>query len=188
MNNTENLTIATIAKKDVIAAGSEFLNTLPKNFPFFCFFWFSSNVNKNAGIPIVNALPSDTWFGSSGYCIAKIIEYIDNNNENIFLYVNNEADFVILLIFFLPSYTISLIFPKSESSNTTCAVSLAASAPEPIAIEQSDSFIAKISFTPSPVIATFNPNSFKALIISFFCSGFTLPKIVYFFTALLISS
>ena len=82
----------------------------------------------------------------------------------------------------------SLILPKSESSNTTCAVSLATSAPDPIAIEQSDSFIANMSFTPSPVIATFNPSSFKALMICFFCSGFTLPKMVYFFTAFFISS
>ena len=56
----------------------------------------------------------------------------------------------------------SLILPKSESSNTTCAVSLATSAPDPIAIEQSDSFIANMSFT--------------------------LPKTVYFFTAFFISS
>ena len=81
-----------------------------------------------------------------------------------------------------------LIFPKSESSNTTCAVSLAASAPEPIAIEQSASFIAKISFTPSPVIATFKPVSFKAFIICLFCSGLTLPKTTYFFTAFRISA
>ena len=103
MNNIENPTIATIARNDVIAAGSESVKTFLKKSPFCCFFWFSSNVNKNAGIPIVNALPKETWFGSSGYCIAKTIEYIESNNENIFLYVNNEADLVILLIFFLPS-------------------------------------------------------------------------------------
>ena len=80
------------------------------------------------------------------------------------------------------------IVPKSESSNTTCDAFLAASDPEPTEIEQSASFIAKISFTPSPVIATFNPNSFKALIICLFCSGLTLPKILYFSTALCISS
>ena len=48
------------AKNDVIAAGSEFLNTFLKKLPFCCFFWFSSNVNKNAGIPIIKALPKDT--------------------------------------------------------------------------------------------------------------------------------
>ena len=80
------------------------------------------------------------------------------------------------------------IVPKSESSNTTCEAFLAASDPEPTEIEQSASFIAKMSFTPSPVIATFNPCSFKALIICLFCSGLTLPKTIYFFIAFCISA
>ena len=97
------------------------------------------------------------------------------------------ADLVILLIFLLPSETIFFIWAKSESIKTTFEASLAASLPVPIAIEQSASFIAKISLTPSPVIATFKLSDFKLLIICFFCSGLTLPKTVYFLTTSSIS-
>ena len=53
---------------------------------------------------------------------------------------------------------------------------------------QSLSLRAKTSFTPSPVIATVWPLSLSDFIISLFCSGFTLPNIVYLSTALFISS
>ena len=45
-----------------------------------------------------------------------------------------------------------------------------------------------MSFTPSPVIATVCPSSFKASIITSFCSGVTRPKIVYSLVTCLTSS
>ena len=52
-----------------------------------------------------------------------------------------------------------------------------------MAIEQSASFKAKISFTPSPVMATVFPVDLRALTKMAFCSGVTLPKTVYLFAA-----
>ena len=53
-----------------------------------------------------------------------------------------------------PSVTTCVICPKSESNKTTCATWVAASLPEAMAMLQSALFMAKISLTPSPVIAT----------------------------------
>ena len=84
-----------------------------------------------------------------------------------------------LLTTLRPSSTTAGIFPKSDSSSTSCEACTAASLPEAMATEQSDSFIARISLTPSPVMATVCPASFSALTKSFFCSGETRPKTVY---------
>ena len=54
-----------------------------------------------------------------------------------------------------------------------------ASLPEATEIAQSASFIAKISFTPSPVIATVLPACLIERIKSAFCSGVTRPNTVY---------
>ena len=55
-------------------------------------------------------------------------------------------------------------------------------------MEQSASFNAKISLTPSPVMATVLPKSFNVLMINFFCSGDTLPNtVVPFLTSLMTS-
>ena len=65
------------------------------------------------------------------------------------------------------------------SNKTRLATLLHACEPEPIAIEQSASFNAITSFTPSPVMATVLFLLFKANTSSFFCSGVTRPKIEY---------
>ena len=85
-----------------------------------------------------------------------------------------------LLITRLPSLTMLGIEAKLLSSMMILLALLVASAPLAIAIEQSDSLNAKISFTPSPVMATFLPDLRMALIRRHFCSGVTLPKTLYF--------
>ena len=55
-----------------------------------------------------------------------------------------------------------------------------ASLPDATVIEQSDSFIARISLTPSPVMATVCPAFFNALTRMAFCSGVTRPNTLYF--------
>ena len=82
-----------------------------------------------------------------------------------------------------PSMTTAGILLKSLSSSTSCATCEAASLPDAIAMLQSASFNARISFTPSPVIATVFPCSFNACTRRRFCSGVTLPNTVYFFAA-----
>ena len=59
-----------------------------------------------------------------------------------------------LLITRRPSATTAGMDAKFESISTIFATCRAASLPEAIAIEQSASFSASTSFTPSPVIAT----------------------------------
>ncbi len=59
-----------------------------------------------------------------------------------------------LLITRLPSDTTLGILAKLESIKTKCDTLRAASEPDAIAIEVSASLNAKISLTPSPVIAT----------------------------------
>ena len=93
-----------------------------------------------------------------------------------------------LLITLRPSLTTSGRAENDESSETRCDTFLAASDPEAIAIEQSATRSAKISLTPSPVIATVCPSSFKLAIITSFCSGVTRPKITYSLVMCLTSS
>ena len=78
----------------------------------------------------------------------------------------------------LPSFKISGKLSIFESRSTNWLTFLAASAPFAIAIEQSLSFKARQSFTPSPVIPTKWPLSLRAVTIFFFWSGLTLPKIL----------
>lgn len=87
----------------------------------------------------------------------------------------------------LHSNTTYGIRPKSESKSTVCAACAAASLPDAIAILQSASFIASISFTPSPVMATVCFCFWSALTMSCFCLGVTLPNTVYLSTASVIS-
>ena len=81
----------------------------------------------------------------------------------------------------LPRWTASS--PKSESSKTTCAIFLVASFPDSIAILQSAVLRARISLTPSPVMATLCPFACKPSTRLFFCSGVTRPKTVYWLAA-----
>ncbi len=63
-----------------------------------------------------------------------------------------------------------------QSSSTRLATCRAASLPEAMAMEQSASFSAGMSLTPSPVMATVCPASFSARTISRFSWGVTRPK------------
>lgn len=83
-----------------------------------------------------------------------------------------------LLIDWRPSSIMLGTAEKSESRRTSLALRRAASEPSPIAMEQSASFMAKISLTPSPVIATVRPCLFRAEMSCFFCEGVTRVKIL----------
>ena len=67
---------------------------------------------------------------------------------------------------------------KSEFKRTILLARRAASEPSPIARLTSASFMARISLTPSPVIATVFPCFLRALIRDFFSDGVTLVKIL----------
>lgn len=66
--------------------------------------------------------------------------------------------------------------PKSESRRTILAERRAASAPSPMARLTSASFMANISLTPSPVMATVLPCFLKASMSCFFWAGLTRVK------------
>lgn len=89
-----------------------------------------------------------------------------------------------LLIDWRPSSIIEGTESKSEFRRTSFEARRAASLPSPIASETSASFMAKISLTPSPVMATVFPCFLKALMSSFFWSGLTRVKMLYSLTNL----
>ena len=68
--------------------------------------------------------------------------------------INKDELLSTLLIVLRPSATTSGIDAKSLLTSTSCEIFLAASLPDDIATEQSASFRARTSFTPSPIIAT----------------------------------
>ena len=86
--------------------------------------------------------------------IVSTAENSASSKEKMFFTRNRLADRWILFTTRLPSHTTSGIWAKSESSRTTWAAWAAASLPEAMATLQSASFMARISLTPSPVIAT----------------------------------
>ena len=73
---------------------------------------------------------------------------------------------------------------KPESRRTSLALRLAASEPSPMAILTSASFIARMSLTPSPVMATVLPCFLRASMRCFFSVGLTRVKMVYSLTSL----
>ena len=105
-----------------------------------------------------------------------ITEIKVNKTANIVLTKKSEHVLCKLLTTRRPSATTSGSAEKLELIETRCATFLAASEPEPIAIEQSATFRAKMSLTPSPVIATTWPASLSDSMIVCFCSGETRPK------------
>ena len=74
---------------------------------------------------------------------------------------------------------------KPEFRRTNLDARRAASEPSPIAIETSDSFMANISLTPAPVMATVLACFLRASMRCFFSVGLTRVKIVYSLTNLL---
>ena len=92
---------------------------------------------------------------------------------------NSDDDLCTLFTTLLPSSTTFGIEAKLESNKTKWATFFVASEPPDIAIEQSAFFIAKISLTPSPVIATTFCLFFNDLTKAAFCSGVTRPNTVY---------
>ena len=166
----------------VIAAGKDFFNILEK-IDLDIADVLDSNANKNDGVPTVNALINISCLGLNGSDIPKNIDITIKIAEYIVL-TKNKLDVVwILFIARRPSNTASFKDEKLESIRINCEIFLAAELPDATEIEQSDSFKAKISLTPSPIIETLCPFIFIAIIISLFLSGVTRAKIEYLFTA-----
>ena len=88
-----------------------------------------------------------------------------------------------LLMDWRPSSIILGTAEKSDFKRTSLADLLAASEPSPMAMEQSASFMANISLTPSPVIATVLPCFLRARTRDFFWAGLTRVKILCFLTS-----
>ena len=86
--------------------------------------------------------------------MAETAENSAISREKIFFTRNRLAERWILFTTCRPSDTTLGIRAKSESRRTTCAACVAASLPEAMATLQSASFMARMSFTPSPVMAT----------------------------------
>ena len=106
------------------------------------------------------------------------IEIIASRQINMFFITYKDADCWMLLTTLLPCATTLGSELKLLSVKTMWATFLAESAPLATVIAQSESFIAKISLTPSPVIATVCPALFIALTRTAFWSGVTRPKTV----------
>ncbi len=159
-------------------AGKALMNTFVKKCPLIRSF-VGSSASKKPGTPIVNPVTREICEGSRGYVNIKTAEKTAISSEKIFLTKNRLADRWMLLTTCLPSSTTFGMCTKSESSRTTCATCAVASLPDAIATLQSASFIAKISLTPSPVIATVCPFFCKADTKACFCFGVTRPKTVF---------
>ena len=89
----------------------------------------------------------------------------------------NEAVLVILPITRRPSATTAGSELKSRSNRTICAACSVASAPPPMAMEQSAALSEGMSFTPSPVMATLCPSALSASTKICFRAGVSRPKI-----------
>ena len=176
-NTLPHITIANTAMTSVNPPGNAFISTFLRKSPLILCL-LGSSANKNPGIPIVNILTNEICAGSSGYVNINTAESTDKSSENMFFTRNRLAERSILFTTLLPSYTRSGICAKSESKSTTCAACAVASLPDAIATLQSASFIANISLTPSPVIATVCPLFCNAFTSSCFCFGVTRPKTV----------
>ena len=134
---------------------------------------------KKEGAPITSTSRSSMLLGMNGYACRIIIKIVASTAVNSVFIRYSEAEFFMLLITRLPSATTLGMLPKLLSISTRWLTFLAASLPEATEIAQSASFSAKMSFTPSPVIATVLPSVLIARTKMAFCSGVTLPKTVY---------
>ena len=173
-----NTNIAITFNVNIIAPGKALVIRFGKNLPWIGSL-FGCKDRKNAGIPITQVSSNNTWFVLKGYCVCKIKQNTDRNMVNNVFIKNNELLFWMLLITLRPSATTLGMLAKFESIKTKWLTFLVASLPLAIAIEQSASFKARMSLTPSPVMATLCPLFLSALTSIIFCSGETLPKTVY---------
>ena len=100
-----------------------------------------------------------------------------------------ETNFLIFEKIILPSSTAFTIVAKLSSTKIIFAVSFATSVPViPIEIPISAFLIAGASFTPSPVIATISPFSWRAFTSCTLFCGDTLAKTLFSLAIFLISS
>src|SRR5699024_5386632 len=143
----------------------------------------SSIPKAKAGKLSVTKFNQSNCIGNNG--TGRFINILPNTNNISPILQDNKKNinFFILLYIIRPSSTADTILEKLSSVNTISAVFLATSVPVmPIAIPISDLFNAMASLTPSPVIATTSPLSFKADTILTLCSGDTLAYTVFSFT------
>ena len=120
--------------------------------------------------------------------MARTAENRASSREKMFFTRNRLAERWILFTTRRPSHTTFGMRAKSESKSTPWAACAAASLPEAMATLQSASFMARMSLTPSPVMATVWPDFCRACTRSCFCFGVTRPKTVYWQAAALRAS
>lgn len=135
-----------------------------------------SRARMRPGKPIQRKFKSDISIGEKGYSKGRMTKMTARIEAKTVLERKRAAERSRLLILRRPSAIILGTAAKSELRRTSFAERRAASEPSPIAIETSASFMAKISLTPSPVIATVLPCAFRALIRDFFSEGVTRVK------------
>ena len=134
-----------------------------------------SRPKMKPGMPMQKKLMSVIWIGSKGYG-GKTMQMAARTMENRVFVRKNAAERCRLLMERRPSATTAGMEAKSLSTSTISATFRAASDPAAIATEQSASFKARTSFTPSPVMATMCPRRLSARTSSRFCCGVTRPK------------
>ena len=171
----------------VNAPGIAFAKTLDINRPL-TISLFGSRAKMKDGIPIVTAPMTVMSVGSKGRPLGISIKMRANKKLYMVLTIYRAAERSRLLMLRLPSATTFGIDAKLLSSKTRLETFFAASLPEAMATEQSASFRARTSFTPSPVIATVCFFFLSDLTSNSFWSGVTLPNIVYLSAASMTSS
>ena len=174
------------ASTSTMAQGMARERTYGKNFPLTGFLLGCSD-RKKVAMPMTNTSMRMRLFVLKGYAspkmprlnrFAKMVMTAKKVVNSVFIkYI--EEEFWMLLMTLLPSNTTLGMEAKLLSINTIWLTFLAASLPEATLTAQSASFMARISLTPSPVMATVLPNDLIALIRMAFCSGDTRPNTVY---------
>ena len=158
-----------------MAPGMDFTMTFSKKRPLMRSL-LGSSASTNDGSPMVNALISVIWIGWNGYCHGSRMNSTASVMDSSVFTRNSDADRCRLLMERRPSATTFGMAAKSLSTSTSCATLRAASEPAAMATLQSACLSASVSFTPSPVMATMWPFSWRATTNAFFCSGFTRPN------------
>ena len=157
------------------APGMERTMTFSRKCPF-TRSWLGSSASTNDGMPMVNDEMSVIWMGWKGYCQGTTTNSTADTMDSSVFTRKSDAERWRLLMERRPSATTLGMLAKSLSTSTRCATFLAASLPAAIATLQSAAFKARVSLTPSPVMATVWPAFCSAKTKAFFCSGFTRPN------------
>ena len=129
---------------------------------------FGSSARIKDGTPMVTIPISVSCCGAKGSSLGININI--NASKKLYMVLTRKSEALRSRLFIdrLPSATTLGMEAKLLSKSTKLLTFLAASDPDAIAMEQSASFNASTSFTPSPVIATVCPFALSAFISASF--------------------